>query len=48
MHLNKISYLLLDSKENIIFRWIPYVHVVKPKDLKIEVENIVKGYLENN
>ena len=29
----------------IIFRWIPYVHVVKPKDLKIEVENIVKGYL---
>ena len=29
----------------IIFRWIPYVHVVKPKDLKIEVEEIVKGYL---
>ena len=29
----------------IIFRWIPYVHVVKPKDLKIEVEKIVKGYL---
>ena len=31
----------------IIFRWIPYVHVVKPKDLKIEVEGIVKGYLSN-
>jgi predicted DNA-binding transcriptional regulator YafY len=30
----------------IIFRWIPYVHVVKPKELKIEVENIVKGYLK--
>lgn len=29
----------------IIFRWIPYVHVVKPKSLKIEVEEIVKGYL---
>ena len=30
----------------IIFRWIPYVHVVKPKDLKIEVDGIVKGYLQ--
>ena len=30
----------------IIFRWIPYVHVVKPKELKIEVGNIVKGYLK--
>jgi predicted DNA-binding transcriptional regulator YafY len=29
----------------IIFRWIPYVHVVKPKELKVEVENIVKEYL---
>ena len=45
MHLNKISYLILDSKENIIFRWIPYVHVVKLKNLKVEVEEIVKGYL---
>ena len=31
-----------------IFRWIPYVHVVKPKDLKMEVEKIVKRYLEKN
>lgn len=30
----------------IIFSWIPYVHVVKPKELKIEVEGIVKGYLK--
>jgi len=30
----------------IIFRWIPYVHVVKPKDLKVEVESIIKGYLK--
>jgi len=30
----------------IIFRWIPYVQVVKPKDLKVEVENIIKGYLK--
>ena len=30
----------------IIFRWIPYVHVVKPKDLKIEVEKIIKSYLK--
>ena len=30
----------------IIFRWIPYVHVVTPKDLKIEVEKIVKSYLK--
>ncbi len=29
----------------IIFRWIPYVHVVTPKGLTSEVENIVKGYL---
>jgi len=30
----------------IILRWIPYVHVIKPKDLKVEVEEIVKGYLK--
>jgi len=30
----------------IIFRWIPYVHVVRPKDLKAEVEKIVNGYLK--
>jgi predicted DNA-binding transcriptional regulator YafY len=32
----------------IIFRWIPYVHVVKPKELRIEVGKIVKGYLRKN
>lgn len=31
----------------IIFRWIPYVHVVKPKDLKVEVGKIVREYLKN-
>ena len=31
----------------IILRWIPYVHVIKPKDLKVEVEDIVKGYLNS-
>lgn len=31
-----------------ILRWIPYVKVIEPKDLKIEVEKIVKGYLEKN
>jgi predicted DNA-binding transcriptional regulator YafY len=30
----------------IIFRWMPYVHVVKPKELKSEVKNIVNGYLK--
>jgi len=31
-----------------IFRWIPYVKVIEPKNLKKEVEKIVKGYLEKN
>jgi len=30
----------------IIFRWIPYVHVVTPKSLKLEVEKIIKSYLK--
>ena len=43
----KIETMICHNEEilRIIFRWIPYVHVVKPKDLKVEVEKIVKGYL---
>jgi predicted DNA-binding transcriptional regulator YafY len=44
----RIETMICHNEEiiRIIFRWIPYVHVVKPKDLKVEVENIIKGYLK--
>jgi predicted DNA-binding transcriptional regulator YafY len=44
----RIETMICHNEEilRIIFRWIPYVHVVKPKELKIEVEAIVNGYLK--
>jgi len=44
----RIETMICHNEEilRIIFRWIPYVHVIKPKELKIEVERMVKGYLK--
>ncbi len=52
---NRDGSLIIESKIchneeilSIIFRWIPYVQVVKPNDLKAEVKNIVNEYLKNS